>query len=200
MRRRPSFRDASSATIVRSLAMLAMATSGVACGGGSARPQSPDPSPEPPARATEVYAGVLRALIREARKGSSGSAVVYVLDGAMPGAGDPMRARLDAKTKRPFSRPLKDRLEQQLAGLASLRFVRRRASVVVGDRGGRAPGHVVHGGVLITLGPIRGDASRVRVGASSWRNGLDGHWQTYAVRLVDGHWAVAGTVGPVAIS
>jgi hypothetical protein len=147
-----------------------------------------------------VYASVLRALIRDARMGSSGHAVVYVVDGALPEAGDVMRQRLDARPKRPFGRSLKDRLTQQLAGVATVRFVSRGASVVVGERGGSAPGHVLHGRVVMTLGLIRGDATRIRVGASRWRNGLDGAWQTYALTRVSGHWAVTGTVGPVAIS
>jgi hypothetical protein len=114
--------------------------------------------------------------------------------------GELWRHPLDARPKRPFGRSLKDRLTQQLAGVATVRFVSRGASVVVGEHGGSAPGHVLHGRVVMTLGLIRGDATRIRVGASRWRNGLDGAWQTYALTRVSGHWAVTGTVGPVAIS
>jgi hypothetical protein len=185
---------------VRSLAVIATAVSVVACGGGAAATGPRPTSPDPPSRAAEVYTSVLRALIRDARTGSSGRAVVYAVDGALPGAGDPTRQWLDARPKRPFADALKSRLTQQLAGLASVQFVGRGTSVLVGKHGGSTLGHVVRGGILVTLGPIRGDRRRVRVGASSWRNGLDGHWQTYAVTLVDGHWAVTGTVGPVAIS
>ena len=199
-------RAACRAAVVRSLALIATAVSVVACGASAAGPRPAVPSPpsrgtaDRPSRAAEVYASVLGALIREGQTGASRRAVVYVVDGAVPGAGDPMGQRVNARPKRPFGRALRARLTRQLAGLASVRFVGRGASVVVGRHGGRAPGHVFHGGVLMTLGPIRGDAARVRVGASRWRNGLDGGWKTYAVTRAGGHWAVTGTVGPVAIS
>ena len=197
------FRAATSGTIVRSLAVIAAAASIAACGGAGRRRAAPDPPSRAAAgqssRAAGVYASVLRALIREGGTGP-GRAVVYVVDGAVPGAGDPMRQRAFARPKRPFGRLLKHRLTRQLAGVASVRFVRRGASVVVGRHGGSRPGQVRHGWVLMTLGPIRGGATRARVGASRWRNGLDGGWKTYAVTREGGHWAVAGTVGPVAIS
>lgn len=185
------------------LALTAATASVVACGSSTAGPSpapSPDPAPDPQSRAAAVYESVLRALVRGDRTGSTRHTVVYVVDGAVPGAGDPTRQRIDTKPKQRFDSALKDRLTQQLAGLASVRFVERGTSVVVGRHGGSSPGHVAHRGVLMILGPIPRNRSSVRVGASSWRNGLDGHWQTYAVGLVDGHWAVTGTVGPVAIS
>jgi len=146
-------------------------------------------------RTVSVYAAVIRELIaRDRAFGVSATGVVYVLDGSVEGAGDPLRAA----TVRPrrFKSALKRRLRKALADLPVVRFVHDRTEVVIGD----PPGHVINNGVLLTIGPIKGGSARVEVGSSLWVNGLAGQWQTYVVVEAGRGWKVAGTTGPVAIS
>jgi hypothetical protein len=81
-----------------------------------------------------------------------------------------------------------------------VKFVRTRSSVVVGEKAHSSPGHVRAGGVLITLGPIRGDEGKVRVANSWWMNGLAAQWLTYVLDRQGAGWKVTGISGPIAIS
>jgi hypothetical protein len=55
-------------------------------------------------------------------------------------------------------------------------------------------------GVLLSLGPIEGNATKVEVGNSLWINGLAGQWLTYVLETRGDTWRVTGTAGPMAIS
>jgi hypothetical protein len=152
-------------------------------------------SPSRIERTVSIYAAVIRELVaRDRAFGVSATGVVYVLDGSVDGAGNPLRA-VTVHPQR-FKSALKRRLRKALADLPALRFVHNRAEVVTGD----PPGHVINNGVLLTLGPIKGGSARVEVGSSLWVNGLAGQWQTYVVVEAGRRWKLAGTTGPVAIS
>lgn len=188
------------------LAVALLAFAGVACTGDEAgSPAGPAPSATTGGGATDVqrtasiYAAVIRTLVTE--DNTMGSAdgefrVVFVLDGAVPGAENPER---QGEPDEPFSSALKQELRAELADLPPLRFVADRSLVVRGESTA-SPGTVVNGGVLITLGPVSGRAQRVTVGNSLWRNGLAGQWLTYVVAFRGGAWTVVGTTGPTAIS
>jgi hypothetical protein len=128
-----------------------------------------------------------------------GFQVVYVLDGPVARAGDPMAPIDAARPATPFDSAEQDAIRGALADLPPIEFVGRRALVVVGTNDGRAPGRVKGRGVLLTLGPIRG-GEKVRVPASLWLSGLAGRWLTYVVQQRGERWTVTGTAGPVTIS
>ena len=174
----------------RAAATLALAAALLATGCGASAPARS----QPPPRSAAIYASVVKQVVRDHARVK----VVYVLDGPVPGAADPMRTRQEP-TRR-FSEAVKTDLKRLAPADPPIRFVRRRAMVVTGDHGGTAPGHVVNGGILVTLGPIRGHGTPVRVGVGSWRDGLDGRWETYVVEWRGGAWVVSGTTGPAAIS
>jgi hypothetical protein len=140
-----------------------------------------------------VYSAVVRQLVLEDH-GYGGVAspyrVVYVLDGAAPGADNPTAPLVESPTTR-FAPPVKRMMRRHLRGLHVV-FVARRGSVVTG----RAPGHVIRRGVLITLGPIQWRGARRAVVASSrWANGLNGQWAAYRVTRKGSAWRVAGFAG-----
>jgi len=187
-------------------ATLALAVS-VGCGGGSDESQQPTPgardSGESTAdsnRSAAIYAAVVRQLVTKDHTfggGDPGFKVVYVLDGVVVDAADPSKPPREHDPKEPFSHDLKDgvRFLSTLAELPPVEFVAERDSVVAGTHSGSSPGHVKNGGVLISLGPIKGDANRVEVANSLWINGLAGQWLTYVVERGDGGWAVTGISG-----
>ena len=159
----------------------------------SSQPQQVRTSPE-----ALVYAAVIRRLVTtDTGSGAASSAHrrVYVLSGAAPGAADPMR--VISRPVTPFDDPLQRAIAAALDGRPSVAFVRSRGAAVTEP----APGHVVHRGVLITLGPIKWlDPGSARVANNRWSAGLDGQWLTYTVERDDSGWNVTGTVGPVSIS
>ncbi len=180
---------------------------GASCGGSddgaTAVPDSGEPREAQDTREAEVYAAVIRQLVTKDHTFGSGEPpfkVVYVLDGAVPGAADPEQAGSLAVSGRRFSEATKSAISSRLADLPPIRFVERRDAVVDGNEGGNSPGEVANGGVLIALGPIDGQGEKVEVESSLWMNGLVGAWQTYVVALRDGDWRVTGTRGPVATS
>lgn len=147
----------------------------------------------PFARTAAVYGAVIRRLVEDQATGQPVT-VVYVINGAVEGAADPMSS--SAAPAQPFSRMLKLRLRRGLRGQVRLRFVDDRAAVVAG----KPPGTVINGGVLVTLAPIRGIGSQVEVPTSLWVSGLNGRWLTYVVASARHGWRVVGTTGQMAIS
>lgn len=142
-----------------------------------------------------AYAAVIRELVTADGGGSEGSRrVIYVLDGAVPSAGDPMAST--APTAQRFDAALKTELRVELNDLPMIRFVSHRDDVVTGT----PPGHVIHAGLLLALGPIRPHDAQFEVASSSWANGLNGRWSTYVLTRAGSSWRVVGTSGPVAIS
>ena len=126
--------------------------------------------------------------------------VIYVLDGAVPGAADPGKAGTEAVPRQPFSEATKTAIESALTDLPPITYVHRRSAVVEGTDAGQSPGHVANGGVLVTLGRVEGAGKEVVVQSSLWISGLAGTWLTYVVALEQGVWRVTDTRGPVAIS
>lgn len=141
-------------------------------------------------------AGIYVAVIRQLVTTDSAAAayrVIYVLDGAMPSAGYP-GVLTDAKHR--FDAALKTDLRAALTDLPPLTFITRRSTVVAGS----PPGQVIHGGVLLTLGPVRPHGAQIEVAANYWVTGLNGRWSTYVLNHARNGWRVVGTTGPVAVS
>jgi hypothetical protein len=153
-------------------------------------------------RNASIYAAVIRELVtRDRTLGSddSGLRVVFVLDGAVPGAANPNLVGHARKPEQPFTYALKRKLEKKLSDLPPLRFVQtRRAAIRI--ESSSSPGEVIPGGVLISLGPVIGGSNRVRVGNSLWLSGKAGLWLTYVVTRRANGWQIKGTTGPMTIS
>jgi hypothetical protein len=154
-------------------------------------------------RTAAIYAAVIRQLVTKDHtfgRADPGFKVVYVLDGAVDGADDPMKTTDEYLPDERFGDDLEARLKEKLADLPPIVFVKERGSVIEGNNGGSAPSHVIDDGVLLTLGPIVGDERRVEVGSNLWIDGLAGFWATYVVEHRGAEWKLTGTTGPVAIS
>ncbi len=187
--------------IAMALAALCLATTACKGTGPGAGQGVPDPRPGVEADVEEtvsVYAAVIRQLVtRDHTYGDDPKfRVVYVLDGVVANAEDPLRSTNDRQPAAPFDRRVKEGLRRALTDLPSVRFVKEPDSVIAGEE----PGHVINHGVLLTLGPIRGGPRKVTVGNELWINGLAGQWLTYVVERRARQWRVTGTKGPVAIS
>lgn len=142
-----------------------------------------------------AYAAVIRQLVTpDGGRPDSSNRVIYVLDGAVPSAGDPTASagRVDHR----FGPALKTQLRAELNDLPLLKFVPRRSDVVDGI----PPGQVIHDGLLLTLGPALPHGAQIEIASSSWANGLNGRWSTYILTRAGSGWRVVGTTGPVAIS
>ena len=147
----------------------------------------------------EIYAAVIRQLVT-VDHGFGGAPSpyrhVYVLNGVVPSAADPMH--LVSRPLIPFKPGLVQAISAKLHGLPPVSFVQNRGGVVAG----RNPGHATHAGVLITLGQItwRDDTTAI-VANNRWASGLNGQWLKYIVRHHNDEWSVTGVAdGTVAIS
>ena len=189
----------------RLLVIVMVVLLGAPACGGSGEDAAPAPSATgggpPPNRPTgAVYAAVIRQLVL-IDHGFGGAPspyqAVYVLNGALGGAGDPDRLA-DRVPPRRFSSDLKHDVAGRLSDLPSVEFVDRRQTVIAGGQ----PGHVIHRGVFITLAPIRWVGEHEAwVANSRWASGLNGQWLTYRVILHGSRWTITGVVGGrVAIS
>jgi hypothetical protein len=148
-----------------------------------------------------IYAAVIRQLVTKDHTFGGADPrfrSIYVIDGAVEGAGDPMTAMNRHRSDQPFSHDTQDgiRFLSTAAELPRVQFVPNSAAVVVGE----GLGHVENHGVLISLGPIKGDGRRLKVGTRLWISGLAGQGLTYVLTSNDGVWEVSGTTGPRAIS
>ena len=182
-------------TIVLSSLYLAATSCGLAgLLGGSRGTSATSPSGRDVQLQVAVYAAVIQQLVHEASSGLTRA--VYVIDGPVEAAGDPMATLNEQQPPVGFEPGVKQGLASALSDIRSLTFISHRSQVVAG----RPPGHVADGGVLLTLGPIRGDGSTLTVGSSYWMNGLAGQWQTYVVQASGSDWTVTGTQGSSAIS
>jgi len=190
------------------LALLVLVPLG--CGGAGSQPQSSSlgsprestNSADQTSRTAAIYASVIRQLVTKDHTfggGDPGFKVVYVMDGAMPGA-EALDGTGAKSPPEPFGGTVKAQLQAALTDLPPVRFVSSWGSVVVGTVGGTTPGYVKNKGVLISLGPIEGEGNRVEVGNNLFITGLAGQWLTYVVKKRAGAWKVTGTTGPVAIS
>jgi hypothetical protein len=155
--------------------------------GGNGRPAS---AAERAERNGLVYAAVVRELIEvDHGFGHAPSRYrhVYILDGPVPGAGNPMR--VPGAPRHAFGAGVKWEIAHHLEGLPPVDFVRAQ------------PVHVPGRGVFVRLGPVRWiNRSTARVSHSRWANGRDGRWAAYIVRFGQTGWHVTAIVGPVALS
>ena len=146
---------------------------------------------KPPPRDARIYFAVIRQLLVERRQ--TRSDVVYVVNGAVAGAGKPRGDPFGPSTQR-FGRDVIDGIRQQLnTGHPPIRFI------IDGNNALRRKNGVVkESGVLISLGPIeRGSTRRVLVANTFWCGGKCSGWQTYVVSNKSGRWRVTGVSGPV---
>ena len=190
---------------MRVAAILFAVLTTVGCGSTMAveTGSAPVEAPAGDDREAAIYSAVIRQLVM--KDNTFGSApmsfkVVYVLDRPIEGAADPQAQVSGGSSQEAFSESFKAAVRARLADLPPVKFVRTRNSVVVGENAGSSPGHVRAGGVLITLGPIRGGEGIVRVPNSWWMNGLAGQWLTYELHQPGAGWKVTGISGPIAIS
>jgi hypothetical protein len=140
-----------------------------------------------------VYSAAIRYLVERGAEEHPG--VVFVLDRAVPAAGDPDTASSSSGARIPQG--VQDRVREELALLGKVKFVGDREEVIgPAAQGGR----VRNDGVLITLGPVPAGPDRVRVAASSYEGNLGATWQTLVLERHGLRWRVEGTAGPVAMS
>ncbi|MGH2994917.1 MAG: hypothetical protein ACRDON_04860 [Gaiellaceae bacterium] len=175
-----------------------------ACDGSSGEdpgvPLGPVPGPDAGEKHTvDVYAAVVRRLVtKDHTFGGAPSPFkrVYVVDGAVVGAGDPLEGN-DVPGE-PFPAAVKEGMALALADLPDVEFVADPDSVIVEEN---ECGQVKGGGVLISLGPIKGrGGGKVTVGNELFFACLGGQWLTYVLEPVETGWRVVGTTGPAAIS
>jgi hypothetical protein len=170
--------------------------------GGSAETgpttETGSPTAEPYARAIAVYAAVVRQLVTEDHTfGDEESPFdrVFIDVRIDKGAGDPLDTNPPAGDRLTVEEQAA--ILRELADLPRVAFVADPDSVIVGTK---SCAHVKGNGVLITLGPIAGDADRVTVPNSMFFACLGGQWLTYVLESADGDWRVTGTEGPIGIS
>lgn len=147
----------------------------------------------------QIYAAVIERLVTRDHtfgRGDSPFDRVFVIDGVIPGAGDPMTDTLVVAPER-FDRAMREAILDHLDGLPPLEFVRDPDSVRKGRDG---MGGVKNDGVIISLGPIERAADELHVGNGLWCGGLCGQWLTYVVEQTPDGWTITGTTGPAAIS
>jgi hypothetical protein len=137
------------------LLAVGVALAAVGCGGAT----DGAPASTPPARAqdetaertAEAYAAAVR---REVRGGPFARFErAFVLDGVVEEPGDPLY-QFDV-VREPFPTVVKRKIARALADLAPLEFV----SDLEGLTGGRQECRVKRAGILVGLGPIRGDGT-----------------------------------------
>lgn len=163
----------------------------------STGPASVDPTGETePDPSAEIVAAALRQLVTKNHTYGEGPPpfTEYLVQSHLdPQAGNPN------ETERPSSRSLTDAersaIEASLAPLGPVRFIDDASKWRTDDL---RP--VVEGAVILGVGEPVITRDTALVAVSLWCGGLCGTWLTYRVHLVGGHWEVAGTEGPIAIS
>ena len=148
---------------------------------------------DPTDRVVAIYSAVIEHMVTEEGQ-SSGFPVVYVLDHTAERAAEPQGV---AGEIRDIPAEIRARIQASLADVARVEFIADRESVIGPPEEGS---RVQNGGILLALGPIRGEGGRVEVPASSYLGNLAGSWQTWVVELTPKGWQVTGTTGPIAVS
>ena len=189
----------------RLIALLAVALLAGACTSqpeqaGPSAPPTETPSPQADFQTeSQVYAAVIRRLVTKDHTfggGPSPFGYVYVVDGAIPGAGNPMKNFRQVASE-PFADDLKQEILDRLTDLPPVEFVLDPDDVREGKNG---MGGVEDFGVIITLGLIERKAAKVHVSNRLWCGGLCGQWLTYVLEPRGNAWRITGTTGPYAIS
>jgi hypothetical protein len=153
----------------------------------------------PSARAADPFAGPyaasITALARHMRGGQAGRwPVIYILDHTCVNVvGNPV-APAGACRPRPLGGKLRRDLAQALQPYAPVAFVADPFSVIMRDL------TVIHGGVLIILGPVRLDGAHAQVPVSIHHAGDGGQGLTYRLADRNGRWTIIGTTGTMWIS
>ena len=153
------------------------------------------PTPRP--RESEIYSAVIKQLVMEEHTFASRRSPVYVINGAIPGAGKPRRDPFGPAT-RPFRTEVIEGIQELLGDrLPTMRFITDGNDVLVGpDRHAT----VKEQGVILSLGPIDRRKDRVHVSNTLWCGGKCSQWLTYVLSEKQGDWVVTGTTGPVVVS
>ena len=184
--------------------MIVLAASGASQEAGrTGEPDSADVDPRRGVAARDdrtvaVYAAVVRRLVtRDHTFGAAPSPFkrVFIVDGVVEDAADPRMPGYQ-QISEPFARETKEALLRELGDLP-VAFVGDPNSVIVGEK--TCP-RVRGDGVLISLGLVSEDASRVTVANGLFFACEGGQWLTYVLEGKGRHWRVTGTTGPVAIS
>jgi hypothetical protein len=157
-------------------------------------------APGPMARAQDPaagpYAASIAALARQTRRGQAGQwPVIYILDHTCSNAAErPVTAATcDAE---PLSATLRHDLAKTLSTYGRSQFIADPAAVI-------GPGPcptVIHGGIVIILGPVTLHATHARVPISDQIDCLNGQGFIYRLAERHGHWTIAGITGPSWIS
>ena len=149
-------------------------------------------------RSIGVYAAVFRQQVTEDHTFGGGRTPfdrLFIVSGVVE---NDAKWRSMWRITEPFSDAVRAGLRAELRTLPPLRFVSgpeaRRISKERMDGGGRKLA------VILSVGSIDGDGSRVKVSNSLWCGGLCAQWSTYVLNATDDGWKVTGTTGPIAIS
>jgi hypothetical protein len=208
MNPRTSARRAASRTMKRHLFVVLMLTiASGACTDDQApipTPPSPNPTASPDGQVSaeiQIYSAVIRRLVTKDHTFGGGPSPfkhVYVINGPIRDAGDPMAGTLFGPARRQFPSEVVTGVQQRLRNLVPVEFVTDGDSV---RRGKQRVGGVKNDGVIISLGPIEErEDGRVHVSNGLWCGGTCGQWLTYVLREQRGQWKITGTTGPYAIS
>lgn len=189
---------------VASLAAAAGAAVGIgavsvaALVGPPAHPGRPAPTPAAQAAdpAAGPYAASITALARQMRRGLAGHwPVIFVLDHTCAQVADRPVAAATC-SPRPLGGKLRNELAKALITFARIEFVGDRAAVF-----GHGPCRtVIHGGLLVILGPVRLNGLHAEVPIAGLVDCLNGLGLTYRLAGHHGHWTIAGTTGTLWIS
>lgn len=146
-----------------------------------------------------IYSAVIRRLVTKDHtfgRGLSPFNYVYVVNGSIKDAGDPLGDHFGPASK-PFPSKVVDGIKKKLQDLPPLRFIIDANDLRLGKEG---MGGVKNDGVIISLGPIEQKKGRVHVSNGLWCGGTCGQWLTYVLAEDEGRWKITGTTGPYAIS
>ncbi len=181
----------------------------IVAAGCTNEPEQPSTAPSPPmgtatptedvAAEIEIYSAVIRRLVTKDHtfgRGPSPFKHVYVVNGAISDAGDPLGDHF-GPPKEPFPSELVHDVEQRLQDLPPVRFVSDANDL---RRGKEGAGGVKNNGVIITLSPIQRKDGKVHVPNGLWCGGTCGQWLTYVLAEDGARWKITGTTGPYAIS
>lgn len=167
-------------------------------------PRAPSDTPrstDDTAEQVGIYSAVIRRLVTQDHtfgQGTSPFEHVYVVDGAVSGAGETDTApNLFGPASSPFAPEVIAGITDELVDLPPVTFVADGNDVRRGEQGMQG---VKNDGVLITLGPIARRVGRVDVATGLWCGGLCGQWLTYVLIEDGGRWKIIGRTGAASVS
>ena len=149
-------------------------------------------------RSIEIYAAVFRRLVLRDHTFGGGKSPfdrVYILDGVVVNGAS---SRKMWKIAEPFSTGVRRGLLAEFRGLPPVTFISGAEARRIGEKRLDASDGKLR--VILSVGRIEGDGSRVEVSNSLLCGGLCGQWMTYVLESADGRWRITGTTGPMAIS